>query len=602
MSTGPRYYYGLPFSQGEPAQIELAFIKGGGYLNVKVKGVTRQFGKGLAHHVEAFQRLAWPWKYWHRWNRDLILPELCKRGRLAIFGPSSTGKSIEAVFFGLTMFYARPKGTTVIFSSTTLSALDRRIWGYALEFDQKARKLHPWLPGHPLESKRMLLADGKHEEGRSFKDGVIGVACKRGNSWQGLEEYIGTKNDVFILIVDESQFLPQSFWDAAGNLESNENSYIVALGNLNDTTTPLGKAAEPKLGWDSLPDSDISRVYETRWFDGRAVQLIGKDSPNLDYPEGKEPFKKLIGRRYIRQQGVNFGIDTPLYDMFVSGKIPRGTMVKRILTRAMVNKHNAMEEAVWGSEKVTRIYGLDAAYSSIGGDRTAGIPMVFGKDVEGLSRLAMVERPKIYAGSPDAGVSHEDWIVIQCKQECERLGVPPENVFYDGTGRSSLTSSFARLWSAKVNPVEFGGRASIRPNFQGYRFMEGPEKGELKPCNLVFGKFVTELWFAASAAVQAGQMRGLTEEVVDEGCMRVWMEMPGGKVDVEKKEETRERMGRSPDLFDALVVGVEGARRLGFLLGKLKLDEMKKRRDGLLEKTGRTFRKEMEERELNYTN
>lgn len=566
MSQVAKVKYGLPWNTADDAKIELAMIRTWGYKELNGK----RYGNGLAYHVLQFQKIAWPWKYWHRWNEKLILPELCNPGRLALFGPSSSGKSLEPSFFVLTMFYARPHGTTAIVSSTTLGSLDRRIWGYMVEFHRKAKKVLPWLPGHMIESKRMLLADSKDVDGRSFKDGIMGVACKKGTQWQSLSEYIGTKNEVFILHADEAQFLPGGFLDSAGNLESNDISFVFVTGNLNDTTTTLGKAAEPKLGWDALPDSDKSRCYETRWHEGRAIQLIGKDSPNLDYPPGQEPFKGLIGRRYIEKQTRNYGLDTPLYNMFVSGKIPRGTMSRRVVTRSMAIKFKAFEEVIWGAGPLTKVYGLDAAYSSIGGDRTVGIPLAFGKDVKGETRIALIERPKVYLGSPDAKISHVDFIATQTREECERLGIPPENFFFDGTGRSSLTSAYARLWSTQVNPIEFGGSATARPNFQGYKFIEGPEEGMLKPCNKVFGKFVTELWFAAAAVMEAEQLRQLTEELIEEGGFRIWMDIPGGKQDVEKKEDTRERMGRSPDEFDAFVAGLEGARRRGFLIGKLQ--------------------------------
>ncbi len=49
--------------------------------------------------------------------------------------------------------------------------------------------------------------------------------------------------------------------------------------------------------------------------------------------------------------------------------------------------------------------------------------------------------------------------------------------------------------------------------------------------------------------------------------------MPGGKVDVEKKLDMRKRVGRSPDLTDALAVCLEGARRKGFAIAKLENSE-----------------------------
>lgn len=596
MTSSSKIKYGLVWETADDAAIELEMIRCWGYKEYK----GRRYGLGMAHHVIAFQKIVWPWKYWHRWNEGLIVPELCKPGRLAIWGPSSTGKSQEAMDFGLTMFYARPKGTTILASSTELDSLDRRIWGYCMAQHKKAKAIVDWLPGHTIESKRMLLADPKHVEERSKKDGIIGVACKKGNQWQGLSSYIGLKNEVVILLSDENQFMPSGFWDSAANLESNPITFIVALGNMNETTSSLGKAAEPELGWDSLPDSEKSRVYPTRWSGGRAIQLVGKDSPNLDYPTGKEPYRGLIGSTYIKKQERNYGIDTPLFNMFVSGKIPRNSSERRVITRSLALKFRAMEDVIWGDEEPTKLYMLDAAYSAIGGDRTPGCGLGFGKDIRGEWKIGLLERPKIYTGSPDKTLSHEDFIALTAKAECIRLDIPPEHCFYDGTGRSSLTSSFARLWSPLVVPIEFGGAATERPNFQGIKFIEGPDEGQLKPCNKVFGKFVTELWFAVEAAIQANQMRGLTEDIVEEGCMRIWKDIPGGKKDVEPKDETRERMGRSPDLFDMLAAGLEGARRLGFPLGRLAELAPARKLNPWLKDRIKTIRVNLREKELSY--
>lgn len=556
--------YGISwYADVHPLEIELECIRHWGSWTED----GRKCGMGLFHHVREAQKILWPWKQWNRWNEGLMLPELCRGGRLAIFGPSSSWKSTEAVWFALTMFYAMPHGTTVFCCSTTIDSLNRRIFGYVKEFHKSAKEIYPDLPGNMIESKSMLVTDDKTVEGRNFKNGILGVALRKGGQWLGMEEFVGTKNDLIIMLADENQFCPEGFWNAAANIEANGKAIIVALGNLPDTQCPLAKAAEPKLGWESLPETEKSRVYETRWFDGRAVQLIGMDSPNLDYPEGEEPFPKLIGRRFIRQSEHNYGRDTPLYHMFVSGKIPRGTLNRSIFTRSQTLRFHAMEQVTWGHEEITRGYMLDAAYKGVGGDRTCGAPFAYGKDNLGNWKFALLDSPKVYTGSETEKLEHEDSIALQCRAECERYNVPPAHLFYDGTGRSSLTIAFARLWSNAVVPIEFGGPATSRPSFTGLRHFEGKKEGEIKTCNEVYHKFVTELAFAVSACIVFDQMRGMTEEITEEGSRRLWNPVAGGRIEIECKDDMRLRLGRSPDLFDMLCCGVEGARRLGFPLG-----------------------------------
>jgi hypothetical protein len=64
-------------------------------------------------------------------------------------------------------------------------------------------------------------------------------------------------------------------------------------------------------------------------------------------------------------------------------------------------------------------------------------------------------------------------------------------------------------------------------------------------------------------------MRELPESVMDEACRREWKMVRGNKIEIESKDEMRTRVNISPDLMDALVTAVEGARRLGFVIDKL---------------------------------
>lgn len=560
--------YGATWLAGtDPLAVELEMIRRFGRFEYR----GRKCGEGLPYHVKQARRLLWPDMYDHRWS-DLITDTWLKSpGRTGCWGPSSSGKSLIFSRDAQTIFYAFGKGVTVLISSTDLKALQRRVWSYVVDGDREARQRYPDLPGHFIESEMMFLADPKDAEGRSKKDGIIGVALRKGGQWQGLDSYVGLKNKLVIMVLDESQFCPSGALDAIANLESNDRCYSAFLGNLPDVENPLGWACEPKVGWEALPDTTVSRAFQTRWTNGRAIQLVGMDSPNLDYPEGKEPFAGLIGRRYIEDQAQNYGKDTTKYHMFVSGFVPRQGMHCTVFTKQECILHKATDPVMWGHEPLVRGYGMDAAYSGLGGDRTVGFPFIFGKDIHGKMRFWLGPM-HVYPGSRDPKVTHAEAIAVECKRQCEAAGIDPEHVFFDGTGRSELTSAFARLWSPNVVPIEFGGPATNRPTFtaEKWRIDEKKEKvaGTLKTCAEVFDRFVTELWFAAKWCIVADQMRGMPQEAIDEGCLRKFEVVRGGRESVETKEEMKDRGLRSPDIMDAVVSALEGARRLGFPLGR----------------------------------
>ncbi len=573
--------YGCPWATSDAARIELECIRLGGTWTTS-DGVTH--GLGLAHHVRAFATIVWPWFIWQRWA-VMLLEELCKpRHRLGCFGPSSAGKSSPTALAYLIFYFARPHNTTVLLSSTTRDELELRIWGEMKMLWREAKDQYDWLPGHLTDSKQMISTDDKATEGRDLRNGIIGRPMKVGNKWlvgSGASPFVGIKNDYVYVAADELGLCPGGILEALANLTVNPQCCFTGLGNLGDLDTPLGQILEPVNGWDSLPDSNVSRAYDTRWNNGRAVQFIGTDSPNLDYPEGAEPFPKIIGRRYLKQCSEDYGLDTPLYNMFAAGKIPRGTMENRVITDADVVRNNGYEPVVWGHEALTTLYCADISYLADHGDRTVGRPITFGKDAEGVMRLAFPERPLVYAPSDRATGSIEEQLAYLMMAECIRLSIPPSRVFWDGTGRSSFTAAFMRLpsWLGESptagHAIEFGGTASNRPNFLKRKYEEDLDarrkKGDLLPCDEVFDRFVSELWYAFYALVIAKQCRGIDRETVKEGEKRTWKLTAGNRISVEPKREMKLRVGRSPDAFDCVVTGLEGARRLGFPLGALAL-------------------------------
>lgn len=563
--------YGMGWPEGSSdLWIELSCIKQGGSWKSKA-GV--QCGSGLFHHYKAFAKIVWPGDWWSRWD-DAILAETIHPGTISIAGPASSSKTHRVACTGLTTYFAFPNQTTILCSTTTMDMLEMRIWGEIKKYYRQALEVDPSLPGHFIESKQMITTDGREVEGREFRNGIKGVACQKSGKWQGLGAYIGIKNERVMLIGDEFQLMHQSLLDAAGNLASNPWSLICALGNPNDTTNPFGMISEPKDGWESIQQGEKTQLWKTRFHNGRCLNLVGTDSPNLDFPEGQEPYRKLIGRRYIKQIAETYGKESWQYQSWVLAVFPTGALERRVITRALCLKFHAFEEANWGSGKIVKIFALDAAYGSVGGDRCVGGELWFGQDVHGRHQLAFQGKPILIPVDNRKAQLPEDQIATFVKDYCEARGIPPENVIYDSTGRGTLGSAFARVWSPAVVPLEFGGSPTERL----------VRDGSKQTCKQAYGKFVTELWFSWRLVIESDQFRGLPEEIMIEGQMRAWSQTGTNKVDVEPKADTKERLGRSPDYADMLVAAIEGARRKGFRIATLSnASHQKKQTDWLVD-------------------
>lgn len=516
-------------------------------------------GNGLEFHFKALMSLLWPDLKWHSWA-ELQLKCYLEYRIIGQIGAASTGKSFIPAACVLTDYYCYPGCTTVLVSSTTRESLEMRVWGEIKKLHKAAKRLHDWLPGYLIEGRQRVVTDPRNEaaEGRDFRNGLVGVACKRGQSFQGMEEYVGIKNKRLRMVADELQFLPRQFVDSISNMNKNTDFKCVGSGNPKDTTDALGVLCEPSAeigGWDGGVDqTPKTKTWPIRFPKGICIQLPGSDSPNLNGQLGIP----LITQEQIDSDIKFYGKDSIQYSMMDEGRMPRGQGNRRVITRQLCLKSGAMEDPIWLNNTRTRIGCLDAAYRGVGGDRCVFMELQFGEDTDRRPIIALVESVTI-AITNDINETPEDQIAMRTRDECERRHILPQNFGFDSTGRGSLMSAYARLWSPHVVPIEFGGSPTERPVSTGIDMA----------CKNYYSKFVTELWYSVRLVIESGQFRGMTDDVMMEGCSREWTFVGNNKIEVETKEKMKLKTGRSPDLFDALSCGIEIARRLGFKIDRV---------------------------------
>lgn len=587
--SSPKKLYGLTWEPYiTPLEIEREMIRMGGQRTMK-NGVVA--GNGLEFHYKAFQSLLWPRKVWHRWN-ERLLHEFLTHRTIAILGAASTGKTHEAACFGISDWFCFPDETTVLICSTTKERLEDRIWGEIKSLFGQAKQLHPHLPGYIIEGRLRIVLARRSEalEGRDFRNGVIGVPCKRGETYVGLSDFIGIKNKRMRVIGDELSLLPGAFVDAISNLDKNPDLKAIGLGNPKDPLDALGRLAEPSShmgGWEAgLDQAPGIKSWPTRRPDGVCVQLPGDDSPNLDGTLGAP----LITREQMARDEAFYGRNSLWFSMFNLGQMPRGSGNRRVLTLQMCQKFGALKEPIWKDTARTKIAFLDAAYRGTGGDRCIFGTLEFGFEAQPeavpdeVASAIIFQRAdqrkhrqiiavKIIKNVPiNIGVAElpEDQIVDFVKKECQADGIEPTNFFFDAGMRTSLVTAFARNWSPLVNSIDFGGKPS------GDRMVSDDIQ---ILCKDYYSKFVTELWFNVSYAVQAAQVRGFTHEIVEEFAGREWGIVAGNKHEVEPKDAMKTKFGRSPDVADAIVCGFWGALQKGFHISKLNARNGSKKYD-----------------------
>lgn len=584
-----------------PVAREMEMIRRGGQWTIKSgskAGTT--VGNGMFFHMRRFQELVWPDKIWKKgpyvnYWAEKILECWIEAQYLGIMGCAASSKSDGLASIILTDWYAFPDCTTTLVTSTDIKSLERRIWGYVKNYHRRAKAAVKWLPGHLIEGKQVIIQDARDqfEEGREFKCGIMGVPTLRGNQFVGLGPLIGLHNKRVRLIADEANLCPRGYLDATSNLSKCPDFKMAALGNPNETTNAHGIVCEPASelgGWEGgIDQSPGTKTWKTRFPRGVCLQLPGSDSPNLKAPEGEEPpFPFLITRQQMSDDATIWGKDDWHYAMFTEAKMPHGQGSRRIITRQQCERGGALLEPFWRDTRIKKIAFLDAAYRGVGGDRCVFGELQFGYEAksdmdvqpdgslivrqqnfpQGRMIIALIDLMIIPINAEGNAAPAEDQIVEFVRHQCEARSIPSQSFWYDAGMKTSLVTAFARLWEIG-NSLDFGGSPSTDYASEQIQI----------PCKDYYSKFVTELWYSFRYCVEAKQFRGLTKEAMWEFAAREWKITKGNKIEVESKIEMKDKSGRSPDLADAICIGLHGAKKAGFVISRLVSTKQKKQPD-----------------------
>lgn len=542
----------------------------------------REQGRSLSFHFENARKLIWPEVDAHRWY-NLCRDEILTHKVCVLMGPGSSSKTFSASWISLLDYWCFPETTCVLVSSTDIRGLKKRVWGEIVDLWEKGVERFPKLSGHLLDSAIAITTDNIEDcepgerKSRDMRKGLFGVPTVSGGKFVGLSKFVGIKQKRMRLVGDELSMMGENFISAFSNLNKNEDFRAILSGNPNDPMDPLGKAAEPKEGWtDEYMEPTKTTCWNTRFMNGRCVNLIGTDSPNFDFPEDKPTrYKYLISREKISDTLSFFPKDSMEYYSQCIGTMKIGTIAKRVLSRKLCMQNKAQENVSWLAANRIKVYFVDAAY---GGDRCVAGWAEFGTAVGGKQMISF-SAPRIIPISVGSEITPEYQIAYFVREDCEREGIPADCMGHDATGRGSLGTALAKVWSADTHPIDAGGRPTKRPvSVDIFVIDEDNGQRRLKRCDEEYDRLTSEFNFQVAMAVESGQVRNLPEGVLEEFSLRRWTMVKGDKKSVEPKDKPhsdpqkqgfKQRVGRSPDEADWAAGIIEMARRKGFAISKL---------------------------------
>lgn len=593
--------YGLSWPEGtDPVAIEFKCIEmGGSWLSP----AGLPCGAGLFQHYKNLQILLWPEDDHHRWS-DLILQTLLKERLTVIYGCRDSSKTFTVSKWALIDYWTAPNETLTLMTSTDSRGLELRVWGTIKELFKRARKRCTWLEGNVVDAKHGVFTDdiaSGTDEARDMRRGILGVPCiSAAGEFLGnaLKNFAGIKQKRRRLIGDEVQFVPVDYLKVLDALDKGDFKGAFIGNPIAGNGKALDRVSEPVPGWSSLGEVTKTRTWPNK-YGGTTINLVGIDSPNFD-ADTKNLFPYLVNEEDARKvAGRPGGKDSLEWWSLIMGVRKMGVVSNRVLTAEMLETCGAFRDCIWSTSPTLKVYGVDAGY---GGDACVTTYLECGVEVGGASVMKFGEQ-KVVPVMLSSAVSPEDQIAQFVRDDCASLGVPDSNVFIEAGMRATLAVSFGRLLSPAINAINFGGPATQRPVSNDlFVFDEKTQQRRPKTCYEHYSKFVSELAFAVRAVVESAQARNFPRPAADEFGRREWRFVYGDRYELETKLEYKVRNGgESPNNADSVMVAVEGARRLGFVIERMKSGESARPEIDWLDLEQRQECKQNKKLELNYS-
>jgi hypothetical protein len=396
-----------------------------------------------------------------------------------------------------------------------------------------------WLDAHPPGTARVVTTAPTGDQVKAILwaeiNGAAHKAAARGNPFRGIvnqtewmldnqlvafgrkpsdyneHAFQGIHAKFVLVIIDEACGVTKHFWTAANSIATGEHCRILAIGNPDD------------------PGSYFATVCAGG--DWNLIEISVFDSPNFTGEQvPAELSEMLVSRSYEREIARDFGEGSPVYISKVLGRFP--------------------EEASDGVVRLSKLRACalppESAYAP---ERL--LPVELGVDVGagGDDEAAIRERRGIVVGREWRTRTRESEELVDLVVEAiHETGATAVKVDVIGVGWGVVGSLRRRRakgeHDCRVVPVNVG-EASAKPER--------------------FPRLRSQIWWEIGRQLTEDRGWDLSAlEDADRERLIAQLTAPKYTVDssrrivVEKKEETKKRIGRSPDNADALLLAFYG--------------------------------------------
>jgi hypothetical protein len=426
------------------------------------------------------------------WSKQReILESVRDNRRTAVHACHSVGKSFVASVAACWWIDAHPPGEAFVLSSAPTAAQVRAVlWRSINRVHTNAQ-----LPGRCNQVEMFLPTVAGREEL---------VAIGRKPSEHSEAAFQGVHARYVLVILDEGSGVPQALWDDTESIASNANARVLAIGNPDLTSGPFADACKP--------DSAFNVIHVSY---RHSPAVTGEEVP-------QHILEELISPEWVEDRRRAWGEDSALFQAKCLGEFPKGSADPwRVISEEDAAQCRYKDAEYEDDPDAVRIGGIDVGG---GGDRTV-----------------IVERTGIAVGRV-ASFSDRDPMktVGQLVHHIEAWDLSKVRIDVAGIGwgvagrlREVLKERGSRCTVQYVNFANKSGQPKRFLNVRAEAWWNGRELSR------------TRAWSLA----------GLDDDAIAELTMpRYEVVDSSGKVKIEKKDDIRERLGRSPDIADALLL------------------------------------------------
>lgn len=367
-----------------------------------------------------------------------------------------------------------------------------------------------------------------------------------------------------LVVVDEACGVPKLLWDAIDALATNELSRVLAIGNPDDPGTHFREICQPNSGWNVIridalrsPNmcvSEIDKLDEVEpGLTAKMYEVMaeaGVTPTTEEVPEDVRPM--LTSPLWVVERAKRWGTNSALWTSKVRGSFPDSNM-EGVIPLGWVER--AVDRWIeWQDKGAPQLAGRAVVACDVAR---------FGDD---MTAMAMRQGDAVYTVHRFSGLDTMETSNILLRQDprMDMNGKTPRLPKLDTPGLQYVIDVIG-VGAGVVDRLRHHMKGLRRPHPPAVLGFNASEQHNRRDQNGEFGFFNNRAaaWWNLRELLDPSQPGGASimlpddEQLKADLCAPKWKLSESGsppKIKIEPKEDIRERLGRSPDTGDCIVM------------------------------------------------